>query len=45
MIKHIVISGGGHSILSFYGTMKESNIKKYRIIKTLSPFMDHLLEV
>ena len=29
MIKHIVISGGGHSILSFYGTMKESNIKKY----------------
>jgi predicted acylesterase/phospholipase RssA len=29
MIKHIVISGGGHSILSFYGTMKESNKNKY----------------
>ena len=29
IIKSIVVSGGGHSILTFYGILKESNKKNF----------------
>ena len=28
-IKHIVISGGGQTFVTFYGILKQANIKKY----------------
>lgn len=42
-IKSIVISGGGHTFVTFYGVIKNQKKRDFGILKTLNLYMELLL--